>query len=195
MLTLVTGGCRSGEAAGPRAFLATAQPLDEEMEARILKHKRRRGAGWRLIEEPVRVPEAIEEGFKTCRTVILDCVTLWISNLLCAEHIRSEEEAFVKAEALLAAARKAPGDIIVITNEVGSGIVPANRLSRLFRDCAGRVNQTLARAADAVWLLVSGIPVPLRAPGPGLKRAPGPVRAIETPQPASAPPEENSFDA
>jgi adenosylcobinamide kinase/adenosylcobinamide-phosphate guanylyltransferase len=175
MLTLVTGGCRSGksdfaiglalEAHGPRAFIATAEAGDAEMEARIRKHRERRGEGWTLIEEPILAAQAVGRALAGAKTAILDCLTLWMSNLVCGGRVRSEEDACREAEELVAAARAADGHLIVVTNEVGWGIVPQNALSRLFRDCAGRANKTVARAADAAWLLVSGIPLPLRAPG------------------------------
>jgi len=178
MMILVTGGCRSGKSAlamdlamraeGPRTFLATAQVYDEEMAARVARHKAGRPPGWGLVEEPLRVPEALAEALRGSRTVLLDCVTLWISNLLCAEETLSEDAATAHAEALAAAARAAGRTVVVVTNEVGWGVVPPTPLGRAFRDCAGRANQVLAREADEVWMAVSGLALPLKTSHGGL---------------------------
>jgi len=169
MLILVTGGSRSGKSGfalelaerleGPRVFLATAQAFDVEMERRIEAHRQRRPPGWGLVEEPFLVPEALAAALGGARTVIVDCLTLWMSNLLLANEGFGEPEAAERAAALASRARGAPGAVIVVTNEVGSGIVPDNAVSRRFRDCAGRANQVIARAAHDVYLMVSGIPL------------------------------------
>ena len=173
MLILVTGGSRSGKSRfaqalalqkpGPCSFVATAQALDEEMEARIQSHRRSRPAGWAVVEEPIRVPEAVRRALGSARTVLLDCVTLWISNLLLADETFEEGRAEERAQQLVAASRGAPGAVlIVVTNEVGSGVVPDSALGRRFRDCAGRANEVIARGADEVYLLVSGIPLRIK---------------------------------
>jgi adenosylcobinamide kinase/adenosylcobinamide-phosphate guanylyltransferase len=172
MVILVTGGSRSGKSgyalqrAGrsepPRLFLATAQASDEEMARRIEAHKRARPAGWELAEEPLRVAQTLTAALTRCRTVVVDCVTLWITNLLLHAEGFGEADAERSAEELAAAARVAGSTVIVVTNEVGSGIVPDNEISRRFRDCAGRANQVLARAADEVHFLVSGIAVQIK---------------------------------
>jgi len=172
MLILVTGGCRSGKSGyameralalpGPWGFLATAQAFDDEMRARIRKHKAGRPAHWGLVEEPVEVPAALAGMLRETRTVVVDCVTLWMSNLLCAEELLGEDEAARRAGDLAACARDAAATVIVITNEVGSGIVPENALARRFRDCAGRANQVIAREAREVVLLTSGIPLVIK---------------------------------
>ncbi len=173
MLILVTGGSRSGKSGwalaragrceGPRLFVATAQAFDDEMARRIEAHKKARPAGWELTEEPFDVPGAVTAGVTRCRTVVVDCLTLWMSNLLLRQESFGEAEAARRAEELAAACAAAPGaTIIVVTNEVGSGIVPDNELARRFRDCAGRANQVIARAADEVQLLVSGIAVRIK---------------------------------
>ncbi len=176
MLILVTGGSRSGKSGfalrlaergpRPRTFLATAQALDEEMAARIERHRRGRSPGWELVEEPLGVPEALTRALSGGGTVLLDCITLWVSNLLLADGDLTEDLASERAEELARRARAGGGLTVLVTNEVGSGIVPDNRLARTFRDCAGRMNQVLARAADEVHLLVSGIPVRIK-PGEG----------------------------
>jgi adenosylcobinamide kinase/adenosylcobinamide-phosphate guanylyltransferase len=183
VLILVTGGSRSGKSRfaqqiaeqqpGPHAYVATAQALDEEMRQRIEAHRRSRPPGWTLIEEPIDVPGALRRAARAGATVILDCVTLWMSNLLLADGRFGEGQAETAAQRLLAAAREGPaGTVIVVTNEVGSGVVPDAPLGRRFRDCAGRANEVIARGADEVYLLVSGIPVRVK-PAPGAGLAPG----------------------
>ncbi len=176
MLILVTGGSRSGKSRfaqtaaqqrpGPHACVATAEALDEEMKARIERHRRSRPAGWAVVEEPVRVPEAVRGAFGSARTVLLDCVTLWMSNLVLADETFDESRAGERAEELVAAGRDAPGAaLIVVTNEVGSGVVPESALGRRFRDCAGRANEVIAGGADEVYLLVSGVPLKIKPQG------------------------------
>ncbi len=170
MLILITGGSRSGKSGfalrlarrfpEPRVFLATAQALDAEMAARIARHRASRPEGWDLVEEPIRVAEALEKLHGG--TVLLDCLTLWVSNLLLSDEGFSEEQAAGRAEDLVSRARARTGDTIFVTNEVGSGVVPDNRLARVFRDCAGRMNQIVAGAADEVHLLVSGVPMQIK---------------------------------
>jgi adenosylcobinamide kinase/adenosylcobinamide-phosphate guanylyltransferase len=199
MLILITGGSRSGKSGfalqlgeqqpGPRVFLATATPFDDEMAGRIAAHQKARPAGWRLVEEPVLVPDALEAALERARTVIVDCVTVWMANLLLGDDAFDEEMATTQAEALVSRALAADaargsggatsasggatsasggatsasgGAVIVVTNEVGSGIVPDNLISRRFRDCAGRANQVIARAADEVYHLVAGIPIKIK---------------------------------
>jgi adenosyl cobinamide kinase/adenosyl cobinamide phosphate guanylyltransferase len=157
---LVGGGSRCGKSsfALERArrsgshlgFLATAQALDDEMRCRIQAHQRDRGAGFTTLEEPVEIAAAIAR----CRfdALVVDCLTLWISNLLLAG--REPDVA-----GLLAAAREAGGDVLFVTNEVGCGVVPENDLARRFRDIAGRVNQLVAQQADEVYWMVFGCPM------------------------------------
>jgi adenosylcobinamide kinase/adenosylcobinamide-phosphate guanylyltransferase len=177
MLILVTGGSRSGKSgyaleraekcAAPRLYLATAQAFDEEMARRIQAHKKARPPGWELAEEPFRVAESLAASLQSCRTVVVDCVTLWMSNLLLRDEAFGESEAARCAEELATAARVPGSAVIVVTNEVGSGIVPDNEISRRFRDCAGRANQVIARAADEVQFLVSGIAMQIKPAGKG----------------------------
>jgi len=182
MIVLITGGSRSGKShlaqelagtrPGPHAFVATAEALDAEMRARIQAHQRSRPAGWALVEEPRRVPEAVAGALAAARTVILDCVTLWVSNLLLADEGFDERGAEAAAAGLVEVARAAPAArLIVVTNEVGSGVVPDNALARRFRDCAGRANEVLARGADEVYLCVSGIPLRIKPTAGAAPRA------------------------
>ena len=172
MLILVTGGSRSGKSSfaletaarfeAPRVFLATAEPHDEEMRLRIEAHQKARPAGWSLVEEPITVPEALRAALPGAGVVVVDCVTIWISNLLLADPGFGEAAAAEQARELAEAAGKTRAGVIVVTNEVGSGVVPDNELARRFRDCAGRANQVLARSAREVHFMVSGIAVALR---------------------------------
>ncbi|MGA2762579.1 MAG: bifunctional adenosylcobinamide kinase/adenosylcobinamide-phosphate guanylyltransferase [Spirochaetia bacterium] len=172
MLILVTGGSRSGKSGfaldlgqrsqAPRVFLATAQAQDEEMRQRIEAHRRSRPAGWRVVEEPRDLAGALRAALETACTVIVDCVTLWISNLIVEDEQFGEPQAAERAEELAKIAIGTPSRVIVVTNEVGSGVVPDNPLARRFRDCAGRANQVLARKAHAVHFMVSGIALALK---------------------------------
>lgn len=169
-VTFITGGARSGksafaeklalEMAGKRAYLATAQALDDEMVARIEHHRQRRGTAWDTYEEPLAVAELLKKLSGRYDVVLLDCLTLWLSNVMA----RSDEDSIVMArgDELVAAIRDFPGSCIVVSNEVGLGIVPDNALARRFRDLAGFVNQRVAQAADEAYLLTSGIPLKIK---------------------------------
>ena len=159
MLTLVLGGARSGKSAWaealvrreppPWTYLATAEARDDEMRARVAAHQADRPAGWRTVEVPLNLPGALaaEPG-----PVLVDCLTLWVSNLLCAGQD-------VPADALLAALADRHVPTVLVSNEVGLGIVPDNALARRFRDEAGRLHQRVAAVADRVMLMVAGLPV------------------------------------
>jgi adenosylcobinamide kinase/adenosylcobinamide-phosphate guanylyltransferase len=173
VIVFVTGGARSGKStfAERRAavpgeavtYLATAQALDAEMTDRIGRHRAGRPAGWVTVEEPLDVPGALHAA--ATPTVLLDCLSLWVSNLIFAEL--SDETILARMDALLAAARARPGLTLLVTNEVGLGIVPDNALARRYRDLLGWVNQRAAAESDEAWLLVSGLPVQLKpAPSP-----------------------------
>lgn len=161
-LVLLTGGARSGKSAlalrlasaqsAPVVFLATAQAGDEEMEARIARHRRERPSFWRTIEEPLRLCEAIE-GVDAEDCLILDCLTLWTANAL--ERLGAED-AEAEARAAAAAVVARPGETIAVTNEVGLGLVPDNPLGRSYRDLLGGVNAIWAAAAERALLLVGG---------------------------------------
>jgi len=170
-LTLITGGARSGKSSfaqqrasahqGSVLFLATAEARDDDMAARIAKHQAERPDHWRTLEEPVYVARALA-GAAPAALVLLDCVTLWVTNLLLREGA-TWEQAHAELDALLAWYRAQSADLVVVTNEVGLGIVPADPLSRTFRDWLGLFNQRLAAEADVVYLMVSGLPVEVKA--------------------------------
>ena len=166
-IVLITGGARSGKskmalqlAAGetPKIFLATAEALDSEMKERIQKHRLERGNEWVTIEEPLEPDRILREN--QTQTIIVDCITLWLSNLL----IRSTDERKIDGAVnrFCEALKSRPGTTIVVTNEVGLGIVPDNEMARLFRDLAGNANQKIAGFSSRVILMVSGIPLNLR---------------------------------
>jgi adenosylcobinamide kinase/adenosylcobinamide-phosphate guanylyltransferase len=160
VLTLITGGARSGktrfaltigEDAEPRTYVATAELLDTEMRDRAAHHRLERGDRWRTIEEPFDIAPRLQE---LDGVVIVDCLTLWLSNWL----LRDESRLQLEIDALCSAFREARCHVCVITNEVGSSIVPENPLARRFRDWSGLMNQRVAATADAVYLMVCGIP-------------------------------------
>lgn len=169
-LVFVTGGARSGKstfaerraaAAGTAVtYLATAQAFDAEMAERIARHRADRPAGWVTVEEPLQVHGALEAA--ATPTALLDCLSLWVSNLLLADL--SDEAVLARADALLDAARARPGLTVLVTNEVGLGLVPEYPLGRRYRDLLGWVNQKAAGASDEAWLLVSGLPLQLKPP-------------------------------
>lgn len=171
MLTVLIGGARSGksdlacrlvQATGrPVVVLATAQAGDDEMTARIARHRADRPAAWGTVEEPLAVLDAVA-GVDPEPALLLDCVTLWVSNAMAAgwDDQRIEDHAGALADAL--AARRGPS--VVVSNEVGQGIVPIDRLARRFRDVHGRVNCALAARADEAVLVVAGRVLPLRDP-------------------------------
>jgi adenosylcobinamide kinase/adenosylcobinamide-phosphate guanylyltransferase len=170
-ITLITGGARSGKSAyalklasdraGVRqVYVATGEASDDEMAARIARHKAERPADFATVEEPVRLASALQDLGSRAEVVIIDSLTLWVSNLL---QIYPAEEAFrQECLTLVQVLAAAPFDSIVVTDEVGSGIVPENVVARRFRDRLGLTNQSIARAADEVFLLVSGYPLKVK---------------------------------
>lgn len=168
-ITFVIGGARSGKSsfalsrasayAGKKAYIATAQAFDAEMEERIAKHKKERGSDWDTIEEPLCIAKTIKSISGKYEAIVIDCLTLWLSNLLCGEaDIENEVEAFF--DSLLITHHSS--QLYIVSNEVGMGIVPDNELARRFRDMAGRLNQKMAAVADEVYLVAAGIPVRIK---------------------------------
>ncbi len=166
--TFIIGGCRSGksghalekaeEITGRRIFIATCIPHDDEMKERVLNHQgERKGRQWETVEAPVLLPEAIVENSKKADVILADCLTLWVSNLF-----MEEQDTDKAAQDLIQAMHKASCPVILVSNEVGTGIVPENPLARRFRDATGFLNQQVAAAADRVTWMVAGIPVPVK---------------------------------
>lgn len=169
--TLVIGGCRSGksryaltmaqQASGKsRIFIATSMPDDDEMKDRVRRHQAERGAQWETVEAPIRLAQAIAENSPAADVIVVDCITLWISNLMMDAHAANGiEDHFERLSSSLAAAHC---PVILVTNEVGAGVVPDNRLARCFRDLVGIANQNLAHLSDRVVWVVAGIPVVIK---------------------------------
>ncbi len=187
-MIFITGGARSGKsglaekmaleksmafvaaagAAGDGAvtYIATAEPSDGEMRQRIAEHRERRPDGWQTIEAPENLPGAVDEALEDGGIVLVDCLTVYISNLLMNQGIaggdRLKRTVDRELDQLVDVCQKNHGRVILVSNEVGMGIVPDNMLARTFRDVAGRANQKLAAAAEEVYLCVSGIPMKVK---------------------------------
>jgi adenosylcobinamide kinase / adenosylcobinamide-phosphate guanylyltransferase len=169
-MIFITGGCRSGKSRyaldysnrhfSKKLYLATAEVLDEEMALRVENHRRARGPEWQTVEEPLRVVEKIKEYGNQVEAILFDCMTLWLSNLL----LRWDDETKIleEVERLRRVIQETRANLIVVTNEVGMGIVPSDPLGRRFRDLAGMANQKMASLADTVIFMVSGIPMVLK---------------------------------
>jgi len=177
-IILLLGGARSGKsqfaqelahkAAGEVLFVATATAEDEDMRLRILKHRSERPASWRTLEVPFNIGLAIKQGMGETELVVIDCITLLINNIFCKfdlSQFETIEESVLgdqvaeEIQELVKCIETTPGSYIIVSNEVGLGLVPDNRMGRLYRDFLGRANQTLARCADEVYLMVAGIPL------------------------------------
>lgn len=168
-LILVLGGAASGKSEtalalagekGPRAFVATGQALDDEMARRIQRHQANRAADWQTVEIPVDVAGWLEKEGRGYRTIVLDCLTLWLSNLG-RRDVPDQQVPGMVAE-LLRAARATRARVLVVTNELGLGLVPADPASRRFRDLAGLVNQQVAAEADEVYFVFAGVSLRLK---------------------------------
>lgn len=165
-LTLVIGGARSGKSrhaetlvgqcAAPHAYIATAQAFDDEMRARIDEHRARRSADWQTIDAPFELVSALN-GVPDRQSVLIDCLTLWLTNVMLAERDVDEE-----SRQLADVLAKPRGPWFVVSNEVGLGIVPDNPLGRRFRDAAGRLNQMVAERASSVIFMVAGLPMKVK---------------------------------
>jgi adenosylcobinamide kinase/adenosylcobinamide-phosphate guanylyltransferase len=166
-LTLVLGGARSGKSRyaedlltavpGPWTYVATAQSFDDEMADRIRIHRQRRPAGWETIDAPLDLGSAIAKVASGGRPVLVDCLTLWLSNVML-----SGRNAADTCRALVEVLAQVQGPVVAVSNEVGFGIVPDNALARDFRDAQGRLNQDVARIADRVVLVAAGLPLVLK---------------------------------
>jgi adenosylcobinamide kinase/adenosylcobinamide-phosphate guanylyltransferase len=166
-ITLITGGGRSGKSScaltmansyTEKAFIATALPIDDEMRERIAEHKRNRDRTFLTVEEPLDLAGALRSLQRTVDVAVIDCLAVWIGNLM---HHRPSKEA-TDIGSFLKELKTPPCDLIIVTNEVGMGIVPDNELSRRYRDIVGMVNQQIACLSQQVILMVSGIPVSIK---------------------------------
>ncbi len=167
-ITFVIGGCRSGKSShalylaneikgSRKIFIATSVPTDKEMDARVVKHQKERGDDWITAEVPVEIPSKIIELSESSDVILVDCLTLWISNLMFNNF---DDDAIVKITQELQDTIKIINvPIFLVANEVGMGVVPENALARRFRDMAGMVNQKIAQTADKVIYTVAGIPM------------------------------------
>jgi adenosylcobinamide kinase/adenosylcobinamide-phosphate guanylyltransferase len=168
-LTLILGGARSGKsryaerlvlASGlTPVYVATAQALDAEMAARIAQHRARRGASWRTIEESIDLADVLLGTCRSDRAVLVDCLTLWLTNLMVAQRPVQADSA-----RLLELLPSLPGTLVLVSNEVGLGVVPTDAMARAFIDHAGWLHQRIAEQADVVVLMAAGLPVHLKLP-------------------------------
>jgi adenosylcobinamide kinase/adenosylcobinamide-phosphate guanylyltransferase len=171
--TLILGGAKSGKsslalelankAGGRRIFLATAQAGDGEMRERIRRHQAERGPDWSTVEEPVELGTTLQRADGADTVLVVDCLTLWLSNLLTVANL-SAEEINRRGRELAALLPTLKSQVLLVANEVGLGIVPDNALARLYRDLAGSLNQALAQACGRVILVAAGLPLVLKGP-------------------------------
>ena len=176
-IILVTGGARSGKSSfaeklalklggGRAAYIATAQIFDDEMNFRVKLHQSRRGDNWTTFEAPFAAEEKISAAAENFRAILFDCVTLYVSNFICNAPLDDEkflyDELRGRIQKLIDAAKNSDAVIIFVSNEVGAGIVPENKLARIFRDLAGLANQMIAAQSEKVFLTVAGIAVDVK---------------------------------
>ena len=186
-LTLILGGARSGKSGlaqemarrvGERVlFVATGAALDEEMKSRIAEHKRQRPQSWQTLEASTHVGQRIGEALGNTEVVIIDCITLLVSNVLLAKHAdwdtepgrgdyrEAERDVMAEVEGIVSCYRASKATFIIVSNEVGLGLVPVHMSGRVYRDLLGKANQYLARHADEVYFMVAGLPWRLKGPG------------------------------
>jgi adenosylcobinamide kinase/adenosylcobinamide-phosphate guanylyltransferase len=181
-LTLITGGARSGKSSfaeelanksgGNVLFVATATASDAEMAERIRRHRAGRPAAWTTLEVNCGLAAAFDGKIRDFQVVIIDCITLLTNNIFCryinandelSDAEQAEMDCHAEIDSLLAGIKKSNAHFIIVTNEVGEGIVPVNRLSRVYRDVLGKLNQKIAREADTVYLMVAGIPLTVKS--------------------------------
>lgn len=165
--SLVLGGARSGKSAFAEklvlgsglkpVYVATGRALDEEMSERIAIHQDRRGKAWETVEEPLALADALRQCAVSDRAVLVDCLTLWVTNLMMAEA-----DVMRECEELIATLPELKAPVLFVSNEVGLGIVPENAMAREFRDLAGSVNQRLAIACEKAWFVAAGLPIELK---------------------------------
>lgn len=166
-LVFITGGARSGKSKfalkeasrilGNKAYIATAEAIDEEMRERIEKHKKQRGNIWDTYEEPIKIVDVIKDIEDQYSVIVIDCLTLWLSNLF-LNNKNVEKE----IESLYSSLSAVHCPLFIVSNEVGTGIVPENEMARKFRDMAGFLNQNIAEIADEVYMMIAGIPLKIK---------------------------------
>jgi adenosyl cobinamide kinase/adenosyl cobinamide phosphate guanylyltransferase len=175
---LILGGARAGKSAfalglaaeieaeglSPVCFIATAQASDDEMRERITRHRSERPPHWTTVEEPIRLDAALRQAADAA-VIVVDCITLLVSNWLLQENERNTEKLIATIDNTITLAADGNKHLIFVSNEVGLGLVPDTPLGRQFRDTLGRVNQRLAQAVDTVFLLVAGLPLRIKPPG------------------------------
>jgi len=168
-VTMVSGGARSGKSshalkiAQPydnKVFIATAQAFDDEMARRIFRHKQERGDAFTTIEEPIRLAEALSGVPEDTQVAVIDCITVWLGNLI--HYCKIDEENCTPVDRFLEVLESPPCNVVIVTNEVGMGLVPADAVSRIYRDLIGSVNRRIATIADEVFFAVSGIPFKIK---------------------------------
>ena len=176
-LIFITGGARSGKSSFAEkiaakiskevAYIATGQPLDDEMKIRIKKHKDRRPTNWETYEKPIEVTELVSRLGLEKEVILIDCLTLLVSNLLLRKEdkvgdSKREEEILLEIKKLAEISYKVSAQVIIVSNEVGMGLVPETSLGRFYRDILGRANSIIADKADEVFMMVSGIPLKIK---------------------------------
>jgi len=171
---LILGGVRSGKSrfaqelaeklSNKVLFIATGEPLDEEMQARIEEHKKARPKSWRTLEIPTNIGKQLEIEIGDTEVVIIDCLTLLVSNQLGEEldYLKAEKRVLAEINELIACMDKLNTSFIIVSNEVGTGLVPETRLGRLYRDLLGKANQLIAQRANEVYFTIAGIPVKIK---------------------------------
>ncbi|MCI4664693.1 MAG: bifunctional adenosylcobinamide kinase/adenosylcobinamide-phosphate guanylyltransferase [Neomegalonema sp.] len=175
-LSLILGGARSGKSlfaerlaesfAPQRAYLATAEPFDQEMTDRIQSHRARRGPGWRTVEAFIDVPATLQAEARADEVVLIDCLTLWLSNEMLRRSAFDAEELGAALVEAVNSAHEAGCRVVAVSNEVGLGLVPETPLGRRFRDAQGRINQIVAASADYVVFVAAGLPLTLKGESP-----------------------------
>jgi adenosylcobinamide kinase / adenosylcobinamide-phosphate guanylyltransferase len=175
MFTLILGGARSGKSrfaqslcqdAAMVVYIATARVEDAEMRERVERHRAERPSHWRTLEEPLALAEAVRSEGPATPVILIDCLTVWLSNLMweLREQPSAAVEAVINQELNALAAAAGTADIVAVSNEVGSGVVPESPAGRTFRDLQGLLNQRAAALADRVFLTVAGIAIPIKTP-------------------------------
>ena len=170
-LIFIIGGCRSGKSkhalqtaekmpGNRKIYIATCVPQDNEMKQRVARHQKERSQNWVTVEEPLHLPQALLENSPKADVMLVDCLTLWVSNLLMETD--DEEKLEEAISQLIDTLEKATCPIVLVSNEVGTGIVPENRLARQYRDIIGLANQAVAKTAGKVIWMVAGIPVTVK---------------------------------